>query len=93
MKNDFPFPKQAKSRTAKAFERSEGASAPCREGGAMRRPGGTRWSEAESACPPGDRCEAARGKTYLHQKSRSFDRLFWWRWADFNPFYTFIIIN
>ena len=39
-----------------------GASAPCREGGAMRRPKGTRWSEAESACPLGDRRIAARGR-------------------------------
>ena len=28
----------------------------------MRRPGGTRWSEAESECPLGDRRGAARGK-------------------------------
>ena len=59
-----------------------GASAPCREGGAMRRPGGTRWSEAESACPLGDRRIAARGRKRVRipepkRKKQRILRCFW----------------
>ena len=35
------------------FERSEAPSGACREGGAMRRPGGTRRNVVEPACPWG----------------------------------------
>ena len=59
-----------------------GASAPCREGGAMRRPKGTRWSEAESACPLGDRRIAARGRKRVRipepkRKKQRILRCFW----------------
>ncbi len=89
MQFDGPFVHQRGYVYGTRFEarRAEAPSGACREGGAMRRPGGTRRSEAETACPWGQlRSSGVRGKAprmrrHLHKKKlrRLRRSLFLWR--------------